>query len=103
MENKAFVVTPDIFEKVLKKFLDALKEKDIVESYTINHSERVAIVNFNKEANIPESREDVISKGLFRNAPAILKDLGYEDVESKTELLPMFSTQEENERVIINY
>ena len=103
MENKAFVVTPDIFEKVLKKFLDVLKEKDIVESYTVNHNERVAVVGFNKDAKIPESREDIITKGLFRNAPTILKDLGYEDIETKTEMLPMFSTQEENERVVINY
>ena len=103
MEDKVFVITPDIFEKVLKKFLDALKEKGIVESYTVNRNERVAIVNFSKDAEIPESREDVITKGLFRNATAVLKDLGYEDIEMKTEILPMFSTQEENERIIINY
>ena len=103
MEDKVFVITPDIFEKVLKKFLDALKEKGIVDNFTVNHNERLAIVFFNKDAKIPETREDVITKGLFRNAADILKDLGYEDIESKIELLPIFSTQEENEKVIINY
>ena len=101
--TKALVIAPSEFDKVMDKFLNALKEKKIVESFIINKSERLITVNFNPEAEIPETKEDVITKGLFRNAESILKNLGYEDVELKTITLPMYSTQEDGDKVIVNY
>jgi len=101
--TKALVITPDEFDKVAYKFLESLEKKQIVKNFVINKNERIIIINFEPDAKIPETREDIVSKGLFRNIENILKDLGYEDVESKTITLPMFSTQENGDRVVVNY
>ncbi len=103
MNDKAFVVVPDLFGKMLEKFLNRLKEKKIVKNFNINKNERVAMVSFTEDAEIPESKEDLITKGIFKNAEAILKDLGYNDVHLKTITLPVFSTQEDKGNVIVNY
>ena len=103
MENKALVISAQEFEKVISKFLDSLKDKKIINEYMLNSNNRSVTVLFNSDAEIPESKEDVISKGLFRNDAAILKDLGYEDVDLKTVILPMISTHEDGDKVTINY
>ena len=101
--SKALVITPSEFDKIMSKFLNMLQDKKIIENYTINASERMIVVNFAPDADIPETKEDVITKGLFRNIESILKDLDYENVEMKTITLPMYSTLEEGNKVIINY
>jgi len=103
MNDKAFVVIPDLFGEMLEKFLERLKKKKIVKSFSVNERERVAMIAFTENAEIPETKEDLITKGIFKNAEAILKDLGYDDVHLKTITLPVFSTQEDNGNVIVNY
>lgn len=103
MKSKALVIDISTFEKVISKFLDSLKEKDIIEDYILNKNTRSVTVIFNPETEIPEDKDDVISKGLFRNCEAILKDLNFKDVDIKTVLLPMIGTQEEENKVIVNY
>jgi len=103
MENKAIVINSTEFAKVISKFLDVLEEKKIVKDYSISENERTVIVNFVPDIDIPESKEDIINKGLFRNINKVLKDLGYEQVEMKTVLLPMVSSIEDGNRVILHY
>lgn len=104
MENKKqFVVTPDMLPEVFKQFLDKLKEKEIVASYMINKDERRIVITFNPEAEIPDTKEELITIGLFRNDKAVLKDLGYEDIDLKTVMMPMYSTQEEGDSLVVNY
>ena len=104
MENKKqLVVTHDMLPEVFKQFLDKLKEKEIVTSYMINKDDRKIVISFNPEAKIPDTKEELITVGLFRNDKAILKDLGYEDIDLKTIVMPMYSTQEEGDSLVVNY
>jgi len=103
MEKKAYVVTPEQFGDVLKSFLEKLKEKNIVDSYSVNKKERIVMVRFKDDIDIPETKEDLITKGVFKNIKRILKDIGVEDIDDKMVTLPMFSTQENEGNVVVNY
>ena len=61
MNEKIYVVMPKEYAKMMEKFLEKIKEQEIVTNYFHNKEEREFVVHLNSDAKIPGDKEDLIS------------------------------------------
>jgi len=123
-EKRAYVIMPNDFPKFIGRFLDALKEQDIIEEYRVNKAERRIIITFTEQstdgalsnrikATSPITKEDFLVNGFFANYSKVAKDIlaeeGDEDYEQYLISMPMYATEykkdtvPESMNIIINY